>query len=155
MRICRVVIEHFRGVPGVLTLDLSPGQAIQPVSLILAGDNGTGKSSIVDAIEFALQGHIAQSKYLKTLTAPSVPSFAVDELPRVSVTLDSGQVVTRGVIRDDEEGFLVTTALPHPGFGVSPFVLRRQDILRFMMRRRSLYLRMRAPVNGWKCRPTG
>ena len=54
MKISYIHIEHFRGIPTEINIDLTDGQGI-PVSTIIYGDNGSGKSSIVDAIEFNTQ----------------------------------------------------------------------------------------------------
>jgi DNA repair exonuclease SbcCD ATPase subunit len=45
-------IEGFRGVKGKLQLDFAPGFAI------ISGRNGSGKSTVCDAIEYALTGSI-------------------------------------------------------------------------------------------------
>lgn len=52
-RISRLRLSAFRGVPGELDIEL-PGGA----SLIVLGENGTGKSSIADAIEYHFSGTI-------------------------------------------------------------------------------------------------
>lgn len=130
-RVARVEIRHFRGIPGIFTLDLSRSPSSEPCSLLVTGDNGSGKSSIVDAIEFALQGTIGQSRLEGLSRRPSLASLAVEELPTVSAFLADGSLVRRGFIRD-EDGLLLTNKEPHPGFSVSPIVLRRSDILRFL-----------------------
>ena len=50
MKIKNIEINAFRGIPDILKLNL------QGNSLLLYGENGTGKSSIVDAIEFFFTG---------------------------------------------------------------------------------------------------
>ncbi len=131
MRIATITITAFRGVPGTLTVDLRPWPSDDPVSLLLTGDNGTGKSSIVDALEFGLQGHFAQSRHLATTRLPSLVSFAATDAPSVSITLSDGTIITRQTVQD-EQGLLSSVTQPHPSFQISPFVLRRADILRFL-----------------------
>lgn len=52
-RIERLQMRAFRGVPDELTIDLADGR-----SLLVFGDNATGKSTIADAIEWYLTGRI-------------------------------------------------------------------------------------------------
>ena len=52
-RLQKVVMSAFRGVPGELVLDLGNSQ-----SLVVFGENGTGKSTIADALEWYLTGEI-------------------------------------------------------------------------------------------------
>ncbi len=56
MKIKSINITAFRGIPEELNLDL------QEKSLLLLGENGTGKSSIIDAIEFFFTGKISHLK---------------------------------------------------------------------------------------------
>ena len=51
--ISSLTLQAFRGIPGAFTLDLERGR-----SCILLGDNGTGKSTIADAVEWYFQGRI-------------------------------------------------------------------------------------------------
>lgn len=55
-KIKRLEIEGFRGVLAALPLDLTKGG--QPVSTVIYGRNGTGKSSVTDAWEWLLTGRI-------------------------------------------------------------------------------------------------
>ena len=56
MKINSIKISAFRGIPELLNLDF------QGKSLLLLGENGTGKSSIIDAIEFFFTGKISHLK---------------------------------------------------------------------------------------------
>ena len=56
MKIKSIKICAFRGIPETIDLDL------KGKSLLLHGENGTGKSSIVDAIEFFFTGKISHLK---------------------------------------------------------------------------------------------
>jgi recombinational DNA repair ATPase RecF len=128
VRINGITASHFRGIADEMTLDLVSGD--RAVSLLLLGDNGTGKSSIVDAIEFGLQGHTGQTKQLASVRRTSIQSFASPALAAVTVNLTNGDSVERHLVKD-EEGVLMSDKRPHAAFAVSPFVLRRGDILRF------------------------
>ena len=57
-RVSEITLQNFRGVSGVLTVSLCSEPNKPPQSLLLFGDNGTGKSSVIDAIEYALQGRL-------------------------------------------------------------------------------------------------
>ncbi len=52
-RIHRLTMRSFRGVPGELQVDFGAGQ-----SIAVYGDNGTGKSTIADALEWFFTGGI-------------------------------------------------------------------------------------------------
>ena len=55
MKIAKIDIESFRGIPGHCSLDFRDKSG-KACSAIIYGGNGSGKSSIVDAIEYNLQG---------------------------------------------------------------------------------------------------
>ena len=52
-RVQRLVMHAFRGVPGEMTVDFGKGE-----SIVVYGDNGTGKSTIADALEWYFTGGI-------------------------------------------------------------------------------------------------
>ena len=58
LRINAVRIESFRAVSDEIVVHFSSADGQKAASCLLLGDNGTGKSTIIDAIEFALQGRI-------------------------------------------------------------------------------------------------
>ena len=76
MMIESVKINAFRGIPE-LTLNL------EGKSLLLQGENGTGKSSIVDALEFFFTGNVLHLSGTKSLSlknhAPNV-NFSPEDL---------------------------------------------------------------------------
>src|SRR5262245_30723090 len=49
----RLVMHAFRGIPSDLTVDFGKGE-----STVVYGDNGTGKSTIADALEWYFTGEI-------------------------------------------------------------------------------------------------
>lgn len=133
LRISKVKIQSFRGIPHSLMLDFRPGYDDCPHSMIISGDNGTGKSSMVDAIEFALQAQIGQKKSHQSLTSSAI-SFATSGLPYVEIWLSDGTTTNRGFRfkgRPEHEQLRLTNRQPHQKFNISPLVLRRADILRF------------------------
>lgn len=127
VRVSSVIIENFRGVPGKLTIDLESAPDRQPKSLILFGDNGTGKSSVVDAIQFALQGGIGRERKLKTAMSLYSPC-----LPSVRVILSDGREIDRAFFLEENGKVKLYNNRRDKDFYIAPFVLRRSDILRFI-----------------------
>ena len=52
-KVQRLVMHAFRGIPGEMTVDFGKGD-----SIVVYGDNGTGKSTIADALEWYFTGEI-------------------------------------------------------------------------------------------------
>ena len=50
-RVLRLAMHAFRGVPGEMTVDFGKGE-----SIAVYRDNGTGKSTIADALEWYCHG---------------------------------------------------------------------------------------------------
>lgn len=130
LRIVFVKIQGFRGIPQSLTLDLRPEHTPRANSLILLGDNGSGKSSIIDALEFALQGRITRQKDISDINNPYPISVANDSKCEIEIMLSDGTLVKR-TISQRKDGTLKAYKIPNPNFAVSPFILRRADILQF------------------------
>ena len=127
IKIKKVHIRAFRGIPE-LELELN-GR-----SLLLQGENGTGKSSIVEAIEFFFTGEVSRLEGIKGLSlrrhGPHV-NFTHDDV-NVEITFDPGNV---SLNRD-------FSSAPSPPdqfndyFQITQkgtFILRRSQILEFIM----------------------
>lgn len=67
LRVAGVWFEGIFGAPNEMTIDFTSQSNGKPVSALIFGENGSGKSSIVKAIEWASQGRIGR----KPLTARS------------------------------------------------------------------------------------
>jgi hypothetical protein len=129
-RIESVTLSHFRGVPNELQVDFRRSDTC--ISALILGDNGSGKSSIVDAIEFALQARIGRSVVFDGALSPSGASLANNEVPRVVVRLDDESEIVRTLeSRDDGKTIQVGDPI-RAGFRLAPISLKRQDILRFL-----------------------
>lgn len=126
VKIKRVNIHAFRGIPD-LELEL------EGRSLLLRGENGTGKSSIVEAIEFFFTGKISPLEGVQGLSlqrhGPHV-NFTPNDV-NIEITFDPGNVSLYGTFvampspsKQLEEYFQVTQK--------GTFILRRSQILAFI-----------------------
>ncbi len=125
-------IRALRGISGYLRIDLEsePGQG--PRCLLVSGDNGTGKSSIVDAFQLALQAELQGLR--GRAVAQAARSLGATELPWVRAEMADGQVIERAVLYgpgEPGEDLRLWPTEAAAGFEKMPLVLRRTDILRF------------------------
>lgn len=136
-KIKSVHIKYFRGVPTSLTVDFTKKDGKNALSTIIYGGNGSGKSTIVDALEFCLQGKIERSDELKNSTRPSVLNFGnpYAGTPEIEVTFDDDTKWERHIdVKRIEIGVLDLenpNEIPHPDFSYAPIVLRRNDIITY------------------------
>lgn len=133
MRIAALRIENFRGVSGAQTLDLRKREGAEPASLLLLGDNGTGKSSVVDALEFVLRASLWRRIDPDRPVKRIAQNLATENRPYVEILLDDGTRLARGGPGPGRfEGSVVDVGDEvHPAFSLAPIILRRADILGF------------------------
>lgn len=129
-RVRTVLLSNFRGAPTQLSVDFTKHD--KPVSALIVGDNGVGKSTIVDAIEFGLQGRVGRSISFDSPLRPAAASFAAEGECEVVVTLDDTSRVTRTLTKGDSGRLVPTSDDVRPGFRLAPVTLKREDILRFL-----------------------
>ena len=130
LKINRLKVEHFRGIPNEVSLDFtSRGEA---ESALIFGDNGSGKSSIADAVEFVTQGSIQgnQSGNAAGWIYNSV-SLEKKETACISIRLNNEQESKSSFSRNEEEQKIDASKKVIDEFRYAPFVLRRMDILNF------------------------
>ena len=127
VKIKTINIHALRGIPD-LELQLDGN------SLLLRGENGTGKSSIVDAIEFFFTGKIPYLEGTKSLSlqrhGPHV-NFEPDDV-NVEITFDPGNVHLSRTFADipsSPEEFKNYFKITQKGI----FILRRSQILTFIL----------------------
>ena len=137
MKITQLHIKSFRGIPNECQLSFVDRQG-KPISVILYGGNGSGKSSVVDAIEYCLQGRIERSTEMKNSVRPSAVNFSTNELcnSSIDVTFDDSSLYNRQILvsRDEDTGNLILQTSDgqlHPSYANSPIVLRRNDIISY------------------------
>jgi len=137
----RIKIEEFRGIRS-LTLDLNAK------SYAICGPNGTGKSGVVDAVEFALTGSISRltGQGRGTLSVlkhgPHVDSSKTPEKARVTLEVVIPTSVKRATITRDVRNARSPSVTPDDqqmreilaAFEAHPeFVLSRREIIKYVL----------------------
>jgi hypothetical protein len=130
-KIVEYIIENFRGFVDQVTVNLVKTVNQPPVSMIIYGDNGSGKSSLADALEFAFRGRLSRRIAEGSKIKREVKNLASLGAPGVLVKLTGGKNIKRG-------GGLSASGVPEyrrnqivEGFEFCPLVVRRQDIESF------------------------
>lgn len=128
LKIVKLSLAGFRSVPG--SLDVATVNHLgHPASIVISGDNGTGKSSLVSAIEFATQGSIGRSIPGDSLSAFTPVSLrAADGAATAGVLFNDGSVAVRRVERDGT----VSGDARLPDFSMTPISLQRADLIQFL-----------------------
>lgn len=137
MKIKNLNISSFRGIPNEQSFNFTDKKD-NPISTLIFGDNGSGKSSIIDAIEFNLQGKIERSDSLKNEFRASAISLNKPILngSKTICTLENNTINERniGVSFDDEKAiykYEKSYQKLHPNFQIAPIALRRNDIISY------------------------
>ena len=135
MRIKSIYIHSFRGVPKELKVNFTDKTGM-PVSTIISGDNGSGKSSIVDAIEYNLQGRICREPLIINSESKTPISYFYSPIigSNTKVELDNGVINERGInvrFNGEKTTYTYDNTLLIPAFSVVPIALRRSDIISF------------------------
>lgn len=130
IKIRNICIQHFRGISNDLSVDLTLRS--EPESALIFGDNGSGKSSIVDAIEYVTQGTIQGNQSGKggDWIYNSI-SLTGDNSAEIKIQLSDGAEYNACMARNIEEYKVDSEHKIITCFRYAPFILRRQDILSF------------------------
>lgn len=102
----------------------------KPQATIILGDNGSGKSTIIAMIEFCLQGRNGSWLNKSSKGTHALLNVASTQSVYAEVVTTSGKKYKRTISLDERK--TPNPFLPFQGFEVSPFVLRRYDIVRFI-----------------------
>jgi AAA15 family ATPase/GTPase len=129
MKINKIDIENFRGITKEKSLLFLKKQTDTiPSSCIIFGDNGSGKSSIIDAIEFGLQCRIDNTRNFENEFIPDIRALNSKINSKVNVVFEDNSNIQRIIKFDD---FGIINKIPHLNYKSSPIVLRRKDIIKF------------------------
>lgn len=128
VKIKEINIEHFRGIPNNVSLNFELQGRTE--SALIFGDNGSGKSSIVDAIEFVTQGSVQGKTSQKSndWLYHSI-SFTWREQAKVELVLDNDNRYQSSMKRNYDEQKIDKEGTIIKAFRYAPYILRRQDIL--------------------------
>jgi hypothetical protein len=127
MTLTELKLARLRGFAGTATIPLTRKPGGPAASLVLFGDNGTGKSSITNALEFVLQNRVLRDR-------PRLDGLRCalqNAPPYVHVRFSDGTEFERKMVQDDDGNILTSPPSAHPRFTRAPVVLHRADIHRF------------------------
>src|SRR6266540_2153894 len=125
-KISRIKIDAFRGIPEV-EVDT------ERKSLLIKGDNGTGKSSVVEALEFFFTGTVSHLKGTKGISVEKHAPHAHHKQRdvKIELTFDPGDIVlSRTMKTGPPSDTSLASYLNAARKGT--FILRRSQILEFI-----------------------
>lgn len=137
MKISKLYIKSFRGIPNECTLNFCDKNG-KAKSVIIYGGNGSGKSSIVDAIEFNLQGRIERNSDVKNSKRPSALNYLLEKsvTAYTSIDFDNNTCNERNIVveRDDindRDIIYSSSDVAHEDFNEVSIALRRNEIIAY------------------------
>lgn len=132
----RIVLRNFRGIVGPMGVEF-PAPGAPGSVLFILGDNGTGKSSICDSIEFATRGVISRRLQGGEKSRREVQNLSDKKAPpSVWLEVASGEHFVRGARRGRDWAWPAAPSPlqrdePLPGFEFAPVVIRREAVESF------------------------
>jgi hypothetical protein len=136
LRVAKIDVEGFRGSSGALQVGLTARSGETPVSALIFGENGTGKSTLVDAVEVCLQGTVGREGVVGPERPALVSLAGASGSASCTVTMNDGAEYRQQLAwKHDGDGSrrLVRSHVGRrPGFDLAPISLKRADILRFL-----------------------
>lgn len=132
--VCEWTVENFRGISEPVTINLQAKGTGKVTSLVLLGDNGSGKSSLVDALEFCLRGRLSRRSGAEGKQRREVMNLSAGRKPPAVITsLSDGQSFKRGGGLRDFGPRPIGQAKMVPEFSVAPIIVRRHDVESFWL----------------------
>ena len=134
LRVASVTLSHVFGVPHELQLPFTRTSGAWPPSVLIFGENGSGKSSIVKAIEWAVQDRVQRKTLNRETPRPTLLNiFSPAEQGLAAVTLSDSTVLLREAVWDQSGSVFTFSGTDTPqAFQRSPIALTRADILAFI-----------------------
>lgn len=133
MKIRKLEIENFRGITDKRTLDFTDKQG-KALSAIIYGDNGTGKSSIIDAIEYNLQCKLYRYIIYENQYSPTILNFSkLNDTVSTKVEFDNNTSNLRSLSKWDDGIYHSSVDEMHQDFDKVSFFIRRNDINMFTL----------------------
>lgn len=140
MKINELSVSNFRGISKTQKLIFNEKSVSK--SVLIYGDNGTGKSSFLDAIELITQGTVQNRRTMNYGDwIFSSKSKSKSKLPtKICCKFDNGLNVEKDYVFDDSNKLRIVTLkdkeeidknISIPDFCHAPFVLRRKNIINF------------------------
>lgn len=133
-QISHVRIESLRGIRN-LTVDLRKQSNSAPGNLLILGDNGSGKSSFVDALELFFTGQIEKLFHRGDIKLKDCLSFIGDNRPpSIAILFNGFENPLSGVYRDSFERQPAPAGLVDflQAAGERPFILHRAQLTQFI-----------------------
>ena len=138
MKIKKIEIESFRGISNNVIIDFSKKD--KPISTLIFGDNGTGKSSIIDALEFNLQGKLERSESLQNEFRASITNLnnKITKGCKTNLTFADNSTFARDIVvifDNDKEKYIYNRSTNgiNKSFQIAPIALRRNDIINYSL----------------------
>ena len=119
-------IKNFKGMKGPITINFEKNKSLS--SFLIWGENASGKSSILDAIEYAIKG----TMHNLPVDDPNLIKFIHgNEMPYVKIIFSNETSITR-TFEDSGELFVTGDGIQHIIDYSYPFIFRRSDVLTFL-----------------------
>lgn len=130
VKIKSITINHFRGITNEIKFDFSKNKDF--TSFLIFGENGSGKSSIIDAIEIASIAKFDRTRKKAISQAVSYEKTSNNAFITLELSNNNSNTakLTRSFGQDNKEKYSLSSK-PLQEFIYAPFVLRRNDILSF------------------------
>lgn len=129
IKLRKVIVDGFRGSPGQISIDMT--KRGKPYSILLWGDNGHGKSTLIDGIEFSLQHRVDRSSDFNSTLRSRVKNLN-RTTASASVELTDDSIIERSLETNTAGREQPSHLDVRPGFRIAPIVIRRSDIIRFL-----------------------